>query len=134
LGSLGKAGFGIPILSSYFILLFPPVVSFLFFVSVNALGAVLGCGFSVNRAVREWGNRKTWNLLGAVLGVGLIVVGCVLGGVSHLETGLAAVGGGQYVQYSVTRRPFNYDGWAFLFFEIIVLAIVVLRTSRKRRA
>jgi len=93
--------------------------TFLVFLFVNIVGAVLGYGASRIRRIREWGTTKTWNLIGFILGIALIGVGYWLGSSIPLITKSGEV------IYGFGRGPYGFDGWSLIFFGIIVLAIVI---------
>ncbi len=90
--------------------------AFPLFLCVNVIGAVLGYRASRTCRIREWGNSRTWSLIGFVFGFALVGVGYWLS-VPLVESG--------EVIYGFGRGPHGIEGVATFFFGIIVLAIVI---------
>jgi len=81
---------------------------FSFFILINLVGAILGYEINRIRMIREWGNSKRWNLLGAILGSVFMGAGLGLGNL------------------------YDFDRAALFLFGILVLAIVIGRILRSK--
>jgi len=101
--------------------------SFLFFLLVNIMGALLGYALNRTHRIREWVASQRWGLIGLILGFAFLGLGLWSSNIGVMVTSRNPPWGDVYVEYTETLHPYSEDGFHFFLFGILVLAIVVGR-------
>ena len=96
---------------------FPLSTAIPIFLLVNVVGVILGYGLSRITRIREWGNKRTWNLMGFFLGVTFSIIGRLL-----VELNRQIVVNGRIVR---PEGLYIMDGGAIFHFGIIILLIAI---------